>query len=130
MTEEVDAGDILAQQEYELAPNETTDSLLIRLNKIGAELIVGLLPNLAHSRSVSRLHPRGEVETKPGEHPGGEKGLSKPETEPSNRRIVGDVDFDNVSKIVQAITPVPGGIGPMTVASLFENLLEAYKRQT
>ena len=71
MTEEVDAGDILIQQEYELAPNETTDSLLIRLNKIGAELIVGLLPNLAHSRSVSRLHPRGEVETKPGEHPGG-----------------------------------------------------------
>ena len=79
---------------------------------------------------VNGQHPRGEIKTKPGEHPGGEKGLSKPETEPSNRRIVGDVDFDNVSKIVQAITPVPGGIGPMTVASLFENLLEAYKRQT
>jgi len=54
----------------------------------------------------------------------------KPETEPKDRKIVGDVDFDTVSKIVAAITPVPGGIGPMTVASLFENLLEAYKRQT
>jgi len=46
------------------------------------------------------------------------------------RQLVGDVDFENVSKIVDTITPVPGGIGPMTVASLFENLLQAYKRQT
>lgn len=43
-----------------------------------------------------------------------------------NKKIVGDVDFDNVKKIVKAITPVPGGVGPMTVASLFQNLLEAY----
>src|SRR3990167_11506545 len=54
----------------------------------------------------------------------------KPETEPVGRKLVGDVDFESVRKIVAAITPVPGGIGPMTVASLFENLLEAYKRQT
>lgn len=37
--------------------------------------------------------------------------------------ICGDVDFDNVSKIVSAISPVPGGIGPMTVISLFENMI-------
>lgn len=43
--------------------------------------------------------------------------------------LFGDVDFNSVSKIVRAITPVPGGIGPMTVVSLFENLLIAYKRQ-
>ena len=55
---------------------------------------------------------------------------SKPETEPSDRKIVGDVDFENARKIVAAITPVPGGVGPMTVASLFENLMEAYNRQT
>ena len=54
----------------------------------------------------------------------------KPETEPPSRKLVGDVDFDKVSKIVTAISPVPGGVGPMTVASLFENLLEAYSRQT
>lgn len=42
-----------------------------------------------------------------------------------DKKIVGDVDFVKVSKIVKAITPVPGGVGPMTVASLFQNLLEA-----
>jgi methylenetetrahydrofolate dehydrogenase (NADP+) / methenyltetrahydrofolate cyclohydrolase len=39
-------------------------------------------------------------------------------------KLNGDVDFDVVSKIAKAITPVPGGVGPMTVVSLFENLLE------
>ncbi len=43
--------------------------------------------------------------------------------------IYGDVDFGNVSKVVSAITMVPGGVGPMTVVSLFENILIAYKRQ-
>ncbi len=46
------------------------------------------------------------------------------------KRMVGDVDFDKVRKIVRTITPVPGGVGPMTVASLFENLIEAYLLQT
>lgn len=41
-------------------------------------------------------------------------------------RLVGDVDFPKVSRIVRAISPVPGGVGPMTVASLFQNLLKAY----
>jgi|SRR3990167_8672670 len=53
------------------------------------------------------------------------------EERPRNIRniLVGDVNFAEVSKIVKAISPVPGGAGPMTVASLFENLLEAYKHQ-
>lgn len=42
-----------------------------------------------------------------------------------NGSLVGDVDFEKVSTIVYAITPVPGGVGPMTVLSLFENLLDA-----
>lgn len=42
-----------------------------------------------------------------------------------NGKVVGDVDFDSVKGIVSAITPVPGGIGPLTVFSLFENLLIA-----
>ena len=46
------------------------------------------------------------------------------------KKIVGDVDYENVRKIVRAITPVPGGVGPMTVASLFQNLLRAYSLQT
>ena len=44
-------------------------------------------------------------------------------------KLKGDVDFENVAKIVKAISPVPGGIGPMTVVSLFENLLIAYELQ-
>ena len=45
------------------------------------------------------------------------------------RRLVGDVKFAEVSKIVSAISPVPGGVGPMTVASLFENLLQAQRQK-
>ena len=40
--------------------------------------------------------------------------------------ISGDIDFKKVAPIVKAITPVPGGVGPMTVFSLFENLAKAY----
>lgn len=41
------------------------------------------------------------------------------------RKICGDVDFENVRDKVLAITPVPGGVGPLTVLSLIENLLES-----
>ena len=40
-------------------------------------------------------------------------------------RLVGDVDFDSVSKKAEAITPVPGGVGPMTIAMLLDNTLKA-----
>jgi 5,10-methylene-tetrahydrofolate dehydrogenase/methenyl tetrahydrofolate cyclohydrolase len=40
-------------------------------------------------------------------------------------RLVGDVDYAGVSKVAGALSPVPGGVGPMTVLSLFENLLDA-----
>jgi len=42
-----------------------------------------------------------------------------------NGKLCGDVDFDNVSKIAGAITPVPGGVGPMTIAMLMQNTLKA-----
>ena len=45
-------------------------------------------------------------------------------------RIVGDVAFDEVAPKARAITPVPGGVGPMTVAMLMENTLLACQRQT
>jgi methylenetetrahydrofolate dehydrogenase (NADP+)/methenyltetrahydrofolate cyclohydrolase len=44
-------------------------------------------------------------------------------------RIVGDVDFKNVSRKVSAITPVPGGIGPLTRAFLLHNIVLAYEKQ-
>ena len=43
------------------------------------------------------------------------------------RTLQGDVDFEKVSKIVKAISPVPGGVGPMTVISLLENVCDAYE---
>ncbi|MEK7574843.1 MAG: bifunctional 5,10-methylenetetrahydrofolate dehydrogenase/5,10-methenyltetrahydrofolate cyclohydrolase [Patescibacteria group bacterium] len=43
------------------------------------------------------------------------------------RKLVGDVDFEAVNGVVGAISPVPGGVGPMTVLSLFENLIDACK---
>ncbi len=44
-------------------------------------------------------------------------------------RIVGDVDFDGVAPCTSFITPVPGGVGPMTVAMLMSNTLKAYSLQ-
>ena len=42
--------------------------------------------------------------------------------------IVGDVDFNEVSKVAKAITPVPGAVGPMTIACLLRNTVECFKR--
>lgn len=44
-------------------------------------------------------------------------------------KIVGDVDFENVSKKASYITPVPGGVGPMTIAILMNNVIKACKNQ-
>ncbi len=43
-------------------------------------------------------------------------------------RLVGDVDYENVRKKARAITPVPGGVGPMTIAMLIRNTLQSYSR--
>jgi len=42
--------------------------------------------------------------------------------------LVGDVDFNEVSKVVKAITPVPGGVGPMTIACLLSNTVECFMK--
>ena len=48
----------------------------------------------------------------------------------SGYRLVGDVDFDSVKEIAKAITPVPGGVGPMTIAMLLSNTVKACEMQT
>ena len=45
-----------------------------------------------------------------------------------NGKLCGDVDFDDVEKVASAITPVPGGVGPMTIAMLMRNTLTAAKK--
>ena len=47
------------------------------------------------------------------------------ETKKSGYRLVGDVEYDSASQVASAITPVPGGVGPMTVAMLMQNVVDA-----
>ena len=44
-------------------------------------------------------------------------------------KLVGDVDFENVQKKASYITPVPGGVGPMTIAMLMSNVIKATEEQ-
>lgn len=44
-------------------------------------------------------------------------------------RLVGDVDFESVAPVAGAITPVPGGVGPMTITMLMRNTIECYKKR-
>ena len=47
-----------------------------------------------------------------------------------NDKLVGDVEFTPTADVASAITPVPGGVGPMTIAMLLQNTLEAARQQT
>lgn len=51
------------------------------------------------------------------------------ETRKSGFRLVGDVDFDGVAEKCSFITPVPGGVGPLTVAALLKNTIKAYEKK-
>ena len=56
-------------------------------------------------------------------------GINRVSLGEDNYKIIGDVDFENVSKVVKAITPVPGGVGPMTIACLMFNTLTSAQIQ-
>jgi methylenetetrahydrofolate dehydrogenase (NADP+)/methenyltetrahydrofolate cyclohydrolase len=45
-----------------------------------------------------------------------------------DKKLVGDVDFDNVKNKTSVITPVPGGVGPMTITCLLENTINCFKK--
>ncbi len=51
--------------------------------------------------------------------------VSVPSAEGPRERLVGDVDFDSAVRVAGAITPVPGGVGPMTIACLLKNTVTA-----
>ncbi|MEZ6243389.1 MAG: bifunctional 5,10-methylenetetrahydrofolate dehydrogenase/5,10-methenyltetrahydrofolate cyclohydrolase [Phycisphaerales bacterium] len=57
-------------------------------------------------------------------------GTSRVEGEDGKTRTVGDVDFEGVSRVAGWVSPVPGGVGPMTVAALLSNVVEAAERRT
>ena len=56
-------------------------------------------------------------------------GINRIEKEDGKTRLVGDVEFESAEKVAGAITPVPGGVGPMTIACLLNNTVEATCRQ-
>ena len=57
-------------------------------------------------------------------------GINRVAGEGGKSRLVGDVCFDEARKVAAAITPVPGGVGPMTIACLLQNTLDAAEAQT
>ena len=92
----------------------------------------GPLANPRHGRGARGRHPRGSRGPGPHDHrrdvkPGAtviDVGVSRTES-----GIVGDVDFEPVAEVAGAITPMPGGTGPMTIACLLENTLTAAQLQ-
>jgi methylenetetrahydrofolate dehydrogenase (NADP+)/methenyltetrahydrofolate cyclohydrolase len=56
-------------------------------------------------------------------------GINRVETGNGKSRLVGDVNFNSVSEVASYITPVPGGIGPMTVAMLLQNTVDSYEQK-
>lgn len=78
--------------------------------------------------AIGRPHFLGAEHVKPGAIVI-DVGINRIETPEGGTRLVGDVDFDAVVAIAGAITPVPGGVGPMTIACLLDNTLTAYLRR-
>ncbi|HYG61774.1 MAG TPA: bifunctional methylenetetrahydrofolate dehydrogenase/methenyltetrahydrofolate cyclohydrolase, partial [Thermoanaerobaculia bacterium] len=73
---------------------------------------------------ITRVHDRDEVERLYPGDPERRRHLEK-----RGSTLIGDVDFTRVAPIASAITPVPGGVGPLTVAMLIANTLKAAKRR-
>ena len=57
-------------------------------------------------------------------------GINRVETSSNKGKLVGDVDFPAVAAVARSITPVPGGVGPMTVAMLLHNTVLSYAAKT
>jgi methylenetetrahydrofolate dehydrogenase (NADP+)/methenyltetrahydrofolate cyclohydrolase len=55
-------------------------------------------------------------------------GINRIPDGPNAGKLCGDVDFDSAKEVAGAITPVPGGVGPMTITMLLANTLEAAER--
>ena len=55
-------------------------------------------------------------------------GINRIESGPEAGKLCGDVDFASVAEVASLVTPVPGGVGPMTITMLLENTLEAAER--
>lgn len=85
-----------------------------------------LIVATGHPKLITKEHvSKGQVVVDVGINLVSGKAL---EEEIPEKKLVGDVDFDSVKDIVEMISPVPGGVGPLTVISLLQNVLEVAER--
>lgn len=140
---------------YNISPQEKHVVILGRSNIVGKPLFASLIQKnssgnatvtLLHSRSknIKEILQTADIIVAAIGHPlyinetmVSEKavvidvGINRvPDNSEKGYKIVGDVDFEKVEPICHAITPVPGGVGPLTIASLLENTWESYLNHT
>jgi methylenetetrahydrofolate dehydrogenase (NADP+)/methenyltetrahydrofolate cyclohydrolase len=106
----------------------TRDATVISANKWSLGL-----PDLARTADILvAAAGRAGLVTPDWIHPGAiviDVGVNRITDEDGNRRVVGDVVFDQARRVAGWISPVPGGVGPMTVAVLLGNVVEVAERQ-
>ncbi len=140
------AGVMRLLQEYELALEGKKAVVIGRSILVGKPIALMLLEKnvtvtIAHSRTqdlgavcreadiIVAAVGKPEMITREMVKPGAvviDVGINRVETSDGKFKLVGDVAFDEVSEVASHITPVPGGIGPMTVAMLLSNTVESY----
>ncbi|MEL6500148.1 MAG: bifunctional methylenetetrahydrofolate dehydrogenase/methenyltetrahydrofolate cyclohydrolase FolD [Cyanobacteria bacterium J06607_15] len=143
------AGVMRLLQEYNLSLEGKTGVVIGRSILVGKPIALMLLEKnvtvtMAHSRTqdlgavcraadiVVAAVGKPEIITQDMVKPGAiviDVGINRLELPEGKSKLVGDVDFESVSAVASHITPVPGGIGPMTVAMLLSNTVESYARQ-
>jgi methylenetetrahydrofolate dehydrogenase (NADP+)/methenyltetrahydrofolate cyclohydrolase len=112
-----DLGAITRQADFLFAAVGKPHLIKIEMVKKGAVVIdVG----------INRVETKSDSPAKPELEPLPQPTRKNASATASKKKLVGDVEFDSVSTIASWITPVPGGVGPMTIASLLANTVKAY----
>lgn len=143
------AGVMRLLQEYDIAVEGKKAVVIGRSILVGKPIALMLLEKnatvtIAHSRTQNLAAVcqeadilvaavgRPEMITQEMIKPGAtviDVGINRVETSEGKSKLVGDVAFDEVSAVASYITPVPGGIGPMTVAMLLSNTVQSYSHK-
>ncbi|BAZ65318.1 MAG: bifunctional methylenetetrahydrofolate dehydrogenase/methenyltetrahydrofolate cyclohydrolase FolD [Pelatocladus maniniholoensis HA4357-MV3] len=143
------AGVMRLLQEYEISLRSQQAVVVGRSILVGKPLALMLLEadatvTIAHSRSqdlaaitknadiLIAAVGRPELITAQMIKPGAvvvDVGINRVTDPSGNSRLVGDVHFESVANVVEFLTPVPGGVGPMTVAMLLQNTVDSYSQR-
>jgi methylenetetrahydrofolate dehydrogenase (NADP+)/methenyltetrahydrofolate cyclohydrolase len=144
------AGIMRLLQEYEISLRGKRATVVGRSILVGKPLALMLLEAdatvvVAHSRSpnLAELTKNADILIAAAGRPGlisaemvkpgavvVDVGINRITDNSGNSRLVGDVQFDSVAGVAEFLTPVPGGVGPMTVAMLLQNTFSTYLRAT